>query len=67
MPTGVSSTATSAAGGKAFVRPMFQGKLIADVVPVGPGPHLVTCQIGAFRADAMLPAASPFDRSSWSR
>jgi electron transfer flavoprotein alpha subunit len=35
----------------AFVRPMFQGKLTADVIPEGPGPHLVTFQIGAFRAD----------------
>src|SRR5204862_6424759 len=34
-----------------FVRPMFQGKLSADVVPQGPPPHLVTFQIGAFRAD----------------
>jgi electron transfer flavoprotein alpha subunit len=35
----------------AFVRPMFQGKLTADVAPEGPGPHFVTFQIGAFRAD----------------
>ena len=35
----------------AFVRPMFQGKLTADVVPQGPKPHFVTFQIGAFRAD----------------
>src|SRR5207244_5606897 len=35
----------------AFVRPMFQGKLTADVVPQGPAPHFVTFQIGAFRAD----------------
>ena len=35
----------------AFVRPMFQGKLTADVVPEGPAPHFVTFQIGAFRAD----------------
>src|SRR5262249_56378547 len=34
-----------------FVRPMFQGKLTADVVPQGPAPHFVTFQIGAFRAD----------------
>jgi electron transfer flavoprotein alpha subunit len=38
-------------GEQAFVRPMFQGKLTADVVPQGPGPHFVTIQIGAFRAD----------------
>jgi electron transfer flavoprotein alpha subunit len=35
----------------AFVRPMFQGKLTADVVAQGPAPHVVTFQIGALRAD----------------
>lgn len=35
-----------------FVRPVFQGKLNADVTAVGPAPHLVTVQIGAYRADA---------------
>jgi len=35
----------------AFVRPMFQAKLAADVVPHGPAPHLVTFQIGAYRVD----------------
>ena len=34
-----------------FTRPMFQGKLTADVVPLGPAPHFVTFQIGAFRVD----------------
>jgi electron transfer flavoprotein alpha subunit len=34
-----------------FVRPMFQGKLTAEVVPLGSPPHFVTFQIGAFRAD----------------
>ena len=43
----------SAGGATAFARPMFQGKLVADVVPQGPAPHLVTIQIGAFRADAV--------------
>src|SRR5204862_8105736 len=43
------------------VRPMFQGKLTADVVPQGPAPHLVTFQIGAFRADqaAKGPSSAP--------
>lgn len=35
-----------------YVRPVFQGKLNADIVAEGPAPHLVTFQIGAFRADA---------------
>ncbi|HVL65877.1 MAG TPA: electron transfer flavoprotein subunit alpha/FixB family protein [Vicinamibacterales bacterium] len=38
--------------GLLFVRPIFQGKLTADVAAEGPAPHLVTCQIGAFRADS---------------
>jgi electron transfer flavoprotein alpha subunit len=43
----------------AFVRPMFQGKLTADVVPQGPGPHFVTFQIGAYRVDQVRKGASP--------
>jgi len=49
----------SVAGAAAFVRPMFQGKLTADVVPQGPGPHFVTFQIGAFRADQAPRGAAP--------
>ena len=40
-------------GTPTFSRPMFQGKLTADVQAQGPGPHFVTIQIGAFRADAV--------------
>jgi electron transfer flavoprotein alpha subunit len=43
----------------AFVRPMFQGKLTADVVPLGPTPHFVTFQIGAYRVDQVAKGASP--------
>jgi electron transfer flavoprotein alpha subunit len=43
----------------AFVRPMFQGKLTADVVPQGAGPHFVTFQIGAYRVDQVAKGASP--------
>ena len=39
-------------GALAYMRPVFQGKLVAEVAAQGPSPHLVTCQIGAFRADA---------------
>jgi electron transfer flavoprotein alpha subunit len=42
-----------------FVRPMFQGKLTADVVPQGPAPHVVTIQIGSFRADSARKGSSP--------
>ena len=44
--------------GPTFSRPMFQGKLTADVQPQGAAPHFVTIQIGAFRADAAKKAAS---------
>ena len=36
-----------------FVRPMFQGKFVADVAPTGEGPHFASFQIGAFRPDAL--------------
>jgi electron transfer flavoprotein alpha subunit len=49
---------TAIKSGPTFVRPMFQGKLTADVVPQGPTPHLVTIQIGSFRADAAAKGAS---------
>jgi electron transfer flavoprotein alpha subunit len=39
----------------AYVRPMFQGKLQADVAVSGA--HLATFQIGSFRADAMKTGA----------
>jgi len=42
-----------------FKRPMFQAKLVADVVPLGPAPHFVTIQIGAFRADAVQRGDTP--------
>jgi electron transfer flavoprotein alpha subunit len=41
-----------------YVRPVFQGKLQADVTIEGPAPHLVTFQIGAFRVDAMKKGAA---------
>jgi len=53
-------TAVKAAGGEpAFVRPMFQGKLTADVVAQGPAPHFVTFQIGAYRVDQVAKGVSP--------
>jgi len=52
-------TGISGAGADAiFTRPMFQGKLAAQVKPVGEPPFLVTFQIGAFRADAVQKAGS---------
>jgi electron transfer flavoprotein alpha subunit len=53
-------TAVKPSGSDAvFVRPMFQGKLTADVVPQGPAPYLVTFQIGAFRVDQAAKGAAP--------
>ena len=45
-------------GGPVYTRPVFQGKLNADVAPAGPAPHIVTFQIGAYRADAAARGAS---------
>jgi electron transfer flavoprotein alpha subunit len=42
-----------------LLRPLFQGKLVAEVVPQGETPHFMTMQIGAFRADAAVRAAVP--------
>ncbi len=45
--------------GVRFTRPMFQGKVHADVVLEGPAPHIVTLQIGAVRGDAVRMGAAP--------
>jgi electron transfer flavoprotein alpha subunit len=47
--TGVNGTGAAAT----FTRPMFQGKLSAEVRPQGEAPRCITIQIGAFRADAV--------------
>jgi len=47
--TGISGTGLEAT----FTRPMFQGKLAAQVKPLGDPPFFITFQIGAFRADAV--------------
>jgi electron transfer flavoprotein alpha subunit len=38
-------------GKPVFTRQIFQGKLAADVVPVGEAPHFISFQIGSFRGD----------------
>jgi electron transfer flavoprotein alpha subunit len=53
--TGIKGSGASAV----FVRPMFQGKLTADVVPQGDGPHFITVQAGSFRADQAARGTSP--------
>ena len=47
--TGIKGTGQAAT----FIRPMFQGKLAAEVKPAGDTPWFVTFQIGAYRADAV--------------
>jgi electron transfer flavoprotein alpha subunit len=49
----------TADGALLFVRPMFQGKLTADVALQGPAPHIITLQIGAFRADLAPRGSAP--------
>ena len=52
-------TAVTGTGSEAtFTRPMFQGKLAAQVKPLGTAPFFVTFQIGAFRADAVQKGGS---------
>jgi len=53
--TGIKTVGTETA----FVRSMFQGKLTADVVPLGPAPHFVAFQIGAYRVDQAARGAAP--------
>jgi electron transfer flavoprotein alpha subunit len=43
--------------GAGYIRPMFQGKLQAEVTV--DGPHIATFQIGAYRADTVETGASP--------
>lgn len=53
-------TGVKTSGGKTtFVRPMFQGKLTADVGAEGEPPYFVTFQIGATRADSVVRATTP--------
>jgi electron transfer flavoprotein alpha subunit len=42
-----------------FLRPMFQGRWVAEVAPEGEGPHVVTTQAGAFRAEQAALGAAP--------
>jgi electron transfer flavoprotein alpha subunit len=58
IKTAGSDPSTGSGQGPAFVRPMFQGKLTADVVPQGPAPHFITFQIGAYRVDQVAKGAS---------
>ena len=46
-------------GRRVLVRPMFQGKFVADVLPEGPAPHFASFQIGAYRADACARGPAP--------
>jgi electron transfer flavoprotein alpha subunit len=45
--------ARAEAGRLVFVRQLFQGKLNADIAPAGGGPHFVSVQAGAFRAEPL--------------
>jgi len=41
-----------------FTRPMFQGKLAAEVRPLGEAPCFVTCQVGAFAPEVAASGGS---------
>ena len=42
-----------------FLRPIYQGKLVAEVAASGEQPHIVSVQIGAFRSDAAARGSGP--------
>ncbi len=44
-----------------FVRQFFQGKLNGDIRTTGPGPHFVSFQAGAWRADALESGSAAVD------
>ena len=46
-------------GAPVFTRPMYQGKLAADVRPLGDGPWMITFQIGALRAEQARLGSAP--------
>jgi electron transfer flavoprotein alpha subunit len=45
--------------GASFLRPVYQGKLVAEVTAEGDAPHFVTIQIGAYRADKAARGRAP--------
>ena len=47
------------AGTPVFVKPVYYGKLHADLVAVGPGPAIVTARPGAFPADEARAGQAP--------
>jgi len=53
--TGITGTGADAT----YTRPMFQGKLAAQVKPLGAASAIVTMQIGAIRADAARMGGAP--------
>jgi electron transfer flavoprotein alpha subunit len=60
LPLVTDVTGVNGLGNQAtFTRPMFQGKLAAEVKPRAAAACLVTFQIGAFRADALKKGTSP--------
>jgi electron transfer flavoprotein alpha subunit len=56
--TDVIGISGSAAADARFTRPMFQGKLVAEVRPQAGAPCFVSIQIGAYRADAVQKGAA---------
>jgi len=42
-----------------FLRPVYQGKLIAEVAAEGAAPHFISLQIGAYRADRAKRSSTP--------
>jgi electron transfer flavoprotein alpha subunit len=50
------------AGGLVLVRQLFQGKVNSDVRFTGAGPHFVSLQAGAYRADKTVEGSAPIEK-----
>jgi electron transfer flavoprotein alpha subunit len=48
-------------GAPVLVRQLFQGKMNTDVKPATAGPHLISLQAGAYRADQLEPGSAPVE------
>ncbi|MDQ1468812.1 MAG: electron transfer flavoprotein alpha subunit [Bryobacterales bacterium] len=51
-------------GSLVAIRQLFQGKMNADVRLEGPGPHFISVQAGAFRADKLEAGSAPVEKTN---
>lgn len=59
LVTDCTAITRSGSAAASFLRPMFQGRWMAEIAPEGGGPHVITTQVGAFRAEAAVMGVAP--------